>query len=208
MSLGRIAAYSGRYATERPAHSRSSRGRDHQRVGNHSARRFDSPVDRIPRSGLCSQTAADGRLAVQRRRARRRIDRTRVRPCLSHFHRSMAGRNSKLSQSSHRWLRHGSPVDGSAGRCTNAMVNQPRRAVLNCDTCCVAVGTHQRSSARSLRNLRVDQLRRCAGRPIANTHQTLLLCSLPDARTSALVPLAQARIANPNQVRPTAVGRS
>lgn len=204
MPLGRTAVYPRRYAAERSAHSCPSRGRDHQRVGNHSARDLDSPLEWIPGRGLYSQTRTARRLAVQCRRARRRINCTRMRSYLPRFHSSVADRDRKLSQSSHCRVRCGTLVNWHAGRLAAAMVNQSRRGIHDCDNCRIALRTRQCSPAGAFRNLRVDHLRGRVNRPLTNAHQTLLLSPLSDARTSARSPITQARIAISLQVRPLA----
>jgi hypothetical protein len=192
-----LAVYPGRYATAYPAASHPARGRAHQRVGDHATRSLDAPLERIPCPGLRSATAADGHLATEHHGARRSFNRPCLRRCLSHLHSSMAQRNGRPSQRRHR--RHQALPAGRCRRrcCPFALVDRASRAVDVGDACRVAAWPHQSGATGSIRDLRVEHLRRRTGRPVANTYQALLLTPVPDPRTGSRSPSTWLRLVVP-----------
>lgn len=194
-----LAVYPGRYATACSAASHPGRGRAHQRVGGHASRGLDTSLERIPRTGLSSAAKADGYLAVERRRARRSLNRPCLRRCLSHLHSAMAQGNGQLSQRRHRRRQALISSGCRRRRCASALVDRASRAAHVGDPRRLAAWPRQPSAAGSVWDLRVDHLRRRVGRPVTDTYQALLLSSVPDPRASSRSPITGLRLGVPRR---------
>lgn len=189
-----LAVYPGRYATACPAASHPARGRTHQRVGDPATRGLDAPLERIPWTGLRSTPEADGHLAVEHHRARRSLNRPCLRRCLSHLHSAMAQCDGQPSQQRHRRRQA-----LTSSRCRRrfrafALVDRSSRAAYVGDARRVVAWPRQPSAAGSIRNVRVDHLRRRVGGSVADTYQALLLSSVSDSRASSCSPIARGRL--------------
>ncbi len=192
-----LAVYPGRYATACSAASHPARGRAHQRVGDHATRGLDTPLERIPRTGLRSAAEIDGYLAVEHHRARRPLNRPCLRRCLPHLHSSMALRNGQSSQQRHR--RHQALTSSRCRRrhCASALVDRAPRPAHVGDPRRLTAWPRQPSAAESIRNLRVNHLRRRVGRSVADTYQALLLSTVSDPRAGSRSPIACHRLGVP-----------
>lgn len=193
-----LAVYPGRRATGCPAASHPTRRRTHQRMGDYASRGLDASVERVSRFGLRSAPETHDYLAFKDQGAERSIDRRRLRSCLPRFHSSMAHCDSREPQQHHRRFRDFATVRLHTRCHAFALVNTPCRATHAGNSRRVATWPRQPSTPGEVRNLRVNILRRCAYRPVANPLQALLLPSMPNPRAGSCPPSAQRGLGVPS----------
>ena len=176
------------------------RGWAHQRMGRHTSRGVTASVARLSGRGFGAAAGIAKGLAGRSQRARRYYNRQRVRSDLPRICCGWAGGHSCSPQRTNRESRPETSRRFGGFYRAFGLVHWRFQSIHDGNARRLRDRSHGQRSPGALWNLRLCDVRGCAGRPIAHAHQALLLGSVPNARTGSSTQSANSGLIRPLQI--------